>query len=401
MLDFEQALKIVKERTPGPGPVVSVPLSAARGHVLARDITADIDMPPFDKSMMDGFALRESDILSPPVTLRVVGDIPAGTLSAFHIQEGEAAAIMTGAPMPKGADTVVKVEDTSGFGTPTVVVERGARHGANVSYLGEIIQRGDTVLTRGKKIGMAEVALLAAVGCDPVPVFDAPSVAILTTGDELVPPAETPGPGRIRNTNAAALTAFATEMGITPIDLGSVGDSKTAIQGRVAEGLTADLLLISGGVSAGVYDFVIEALRSFGVTIHFDKIAVKPGKPTVFGTKDNHVVLGLPGNPVSAAVIARLFAGTIIAKRRGFSRYGPRTVTATLTTDIDKKPSRLWFVPGILSFENGFSVAAVRAKGSADLLSTVRTNCLIIAPKGTRRLPADSPVTVVIWGRIL
>ncbi len=399
MIDYQIALEQVLGKIPSPLGTVQVPIDDARGRVLAADLRADVDLPPFNKSAMDGFAVRAADIVDLPRTLEVVMDIPAGEMPQGSIGPGQAASIMTGAPVPNGADTVVQVEWTSGFGAKQVEIHRGASVGFNISPRGEIFQAEDVLLEAGRWLRAAEIGVIASIGGDPVTVSTRPTVAVLATGDELVSPGEKPGPGQIRNSNGPVLTAFLKGLGIEPVNLGIAPDDRQATVDAVARGLEHDCLLITGGVSAGAYDFVDDVLVELGVDIHLRKVAMKPGKPTVFGTKGNKLVFGLPGNPVSTMVTARVFVEPALRKIQGATAVGPRVVQATLSDDIKKKPDRLWFVHGQLALQPTLQVRPLKGRGSADLPLAARGDCLIIAPRGVDRVERGSTVDVVVWDR--
>ncbi len=401
MIEYTEALEIIMSHTEGPRDATRVPLEECIGRVLAEDVVSDVDLPPFNKSAMDGFAIKAKDVETVPRTLPVVMDIPAGAMPQRALEAGEAASVMTGAPVPEGSDTVVQVEWTSGFGDETVTVNREVKAGMHISPKAEILKTGAPVLRKGTPIGVEEVALLAAVGTDPVPVFRKPSVAVLSTGDELVTAGARPGPGQIRNTNGPALMNFLTELGLEPTSLGTVGDDLGSLKAAVAEGLKRDCLVLSGGVSAGAYDFVQDVLPELGVTVHTSRVAVKPGKPTVFGTHEGGMVFGLPGNPVSVMVIARIFAAPALRKKMGLASWATKTILARLTDDIKKKPDRLWFVHGNVEMGEEVKVAPVNNRGSADLPAATRGNCLIVAKKGETLIESGAMVDVVVWKRCL
>ena len=399
-ISYESAIEVVRKETPGPTDVQQVPLADADGRILAEDVLSDVDIPPFRKAMMDGFAVRCEDVASPNAPLEVTARIPAGATPPSALAPLTVVEVMTGAPVPEGADAVVMVEQSSGFGARTVTFYRTPSIGDHISEIGEILNEGDRILEKGARVGPDEVALLATVGCDPTPVFSLPSVAVLTTGDELVPPDTRPGPARIRNTNGVLLGAFLKSRGIRPRDLGCAKDRLDEIGEKVESGLDADLLLISGGVSTGAFDFVQDVLRSLSVAIHFSKVAQKPGKPTVFGTLDKagrrHVVMGLPGNPVSTSVVAQLLVGCALDRLTGKRRIGPHIVHAVLTKSIRKKPNRLWFVPGNIILGPELSVTPVSSRGSADVLSYQKSNCLIMAPEGIASIVPGDTVQVIL-----
>ncbi|RMF63452.1 MAG: molybdopterin molybdenumtransferase MoeA, partial [Calditrichaeota bacterium] len=258
----------------------------ARGHVLAEEVRADVDMPPFHKSSMDGYALKASDTARTPAVLEVVGTIPAGTSPTLEVQAGQAAKIMTGAPLPAGADAVQKVELTTSGPDGRVTILEPVVGGTNVAKQGEIFAAGAVVASRGTFITPAVVGLLAAVGRESVQVFARPKVAVLVTGDELVPLGQKPGPGQIRNSNGYALQAQVLGCGAIPEVLGVSSDVKEVLAQKIADGLNADVLLISGGVSMGDFDLVEDVLAEHAVTMFFQKVSIKPGKPTVFGRRE-------------------------------------------------------------------------------------------------------------------
>ena len=401
MIEYREALDIILSRTPEPTEVERVPLSEAKGRVLAEDVSSDVDLPPFNKSAMDGFAIHFGDVATVPATLDVVMDIPAGEVPSMKLEPGKAASIMTGAPVPEGADAVVQVEWTSGFGKDTVTVNRNVPLGLNISPKAEIMKTGATVLEAGTVLDVEEIGLLAAVGGDPVPVFVRPRVAVLSTGDELVPAGKKPGPGQIRNTNGPALIGFLKDLGLNPTALGQAGDDLETLREMIGKGLDHDCLMLSGGVSAGAYDFVQDVLKEHKVELHTTRVAVKPGKPTVFGTVGRKMVFGMPGNPVSAMAIARVLAEPSLRKAMGCSNPGPKQVRARLTKDIKKKSDRLWFIHGQLKLAEDVTVTPVKNHGSADLPAAARGNCLIEAPKGKTLIEEGSFVNVVVWNRCI
>jgi molybdopterin molybdotransferase len=328
----------------------------------------------------------------------VLGEVPAGGWPGSPVGPGEAVAVMTGSPVPPGADAVVQVEWTSGFGSSPLRVLRSASPGTNVSPRGEIARLGSTVLSAGTLLRPEEIALLAAVGTDPVPVFARPRVAVLSTGDELVPASSSPGPDRLRDANRPALLALLRHLGAEPVDLGLVADDPEAILAAVSEGLATDGLVTSGGVSEGVHDHSRDAFARAGVEVLFRALAVKPGRPTVFGTRGAAFVLGLPGNPASALVVARLLLAPAVRRRAGRSLPAPPRLRARLSTDLRKKPDRLWIVGATLDASGPDLLARpLPGLGSADLPNASRATCYILAPRGASTLEAGSPVEVLAW----
>ena len=311
MLEIHEAQQIVL-RTVSRMPIVEAPLSDALGLVLAEDVAADADTPPFDKSAMDGFAVRFADLAELPATLEVVETIPAGRMPQCEVGAGQASRIMTGAPIPGGADTVVMVEHTeavdSDGGVERVRIDRAPKQGANICRRGEDIRCGTPALLAGTCIRPAEVALLAALGAARPKVYRRPTVAVLATGDELVEADKPIDGARIRNSNSPALHARLSQLGVPVRVLGIACDVADELKQSILEGLKSDVLMISGGVSMGSFDLIPGVLVECGVELLFEKVAVKPGKPTVFGRHSSGYVFGLPGNPVSTLVIAELFA---------------------------------------------------------------------------------------------
>jgi len=399
MIDYAEALRTVLERTPAAAGRCDVPLADALGRALAEDVFSDVDLPPFDRSGMDGFAIRAADLVRTPAALTVIGIVPAGGALGRPVGAGEAAEVMTGAPVPEGADAVVQVEWTSGFGEAKVTVERAVAPGDNVSPKGEILRAGAAVLRAGTSIEVEEIALLAAVGSDPVPVRPLPRVAVLSTGDELVPPSAVPGPSQIRNVNGPVLAAFCRGLGLSPAVLGVVPDDPPSIRTALEEALEHDVVLMTGGVSEGAFDYVEEILAASGVEVHFRRAAIKPGKPTVFGTRGQKVVFALPGNPMSSMVVARLLVEPSLRRRMGFAATGPRVIRARLSADLRKKADRAWFVQGELGVGEVPEVRPIGGRGAADIVRAAAGNCLVHAPRGETFLARGTIVDVVVWGR--
>jgi molybdopterin molybdotransferase len=335
---------------------------------------------------MDGYAVRAADVAGAPVDLEVVGEIPAGAVPEFRVQPGQAARIMTGALLPAGADAVQMVERTDD-GEARVRILEAVEAGSHVRRQGENLRKGDELLPQGQRIGAAEVGLLAGAGVVMVPVLRRPRVAIVPTGDELVEPGTRPAPGQIRNSNGYSLYRQIQEEGCRPFYLGIGRDDPGALDGKIALGLDHDVLLLGGGVSMGKYDLVTGALKRAGVEILFEKVAVKPGKPTVFGARSSggrtSLVFGLPGNPVSGMVMFRLLVAPALRRMQGASRSGGRLVRARLSQGLKPTAGRECYHPGRIRWrEGGFEVAPVGHRGSGDLVAWRQANAMI-------RLPAD------------
>jgi len=280
-LTHEQALNVVLTNCVEM-PAIEMGLTEATGRVLAEDLVSDVDMPPFDKSAMDGYAVRAQDIEKVPADLRVIGVIRAGYPSDKSVSPGDCSKIMTGAPLPPGADTVVMVEDTEPIAGDRVRIRRGVSKGSNISPLGEEVRKGDVVARQATVLRPFDIALAAAAGRTTLHVRATPQVAVLATGDEVIEPGRIPRPGQIRNSNSPALVSRLRRIGIEADDLGIAPDESRALRERLQAGLARNVLIVTGGVSVGDYDLVPKLLEDLGVVLLFEKIAVKPGKPAVW-----------------------------------------------------------------------------------------------------------------------
>lgn len=392
MIPFEDAYRIVMESAVALG-TETAPLFEASGRVLAADIASDIDMPPFDKSAMDGYACREEDLGAP---LEVVDTIPAGRMPVRAIGPGQCAKIMTGAVVPEGADCVVMIEHTE-MRDEKVVVTR--KTGAlNICYRAEDVKKGDVVLRKGTLLSPSEVAVLAAVGRAEVPVYRRPVVGIAATGNELVDPSGTPEAAEIRDSNRAQLFTQAELAGCRPVDLGIVPDERGAIAEVIArEEARTDVFLFSGGVSMGEFDFVPEVLRERGFDLLFEEVAIKPGKPTVFAKKEGAYAFGLPGNPVSTFVIFELFVRPFCFALMGCGCTG-LTVTAELAEDVRRRKSdRLAHFP--VRFDAKGRVRPVEYHGSAHIHAYAAADGFISMPIGTTEMRAGASVRVMLTRR--
>ena len=393
MLSFQQALDIVKEKlTAGDLRLRTevVPLGGAQGRVLAEDVAADRDYPPFHRSVRDGYAVRSVDVTSLPVDLHPRGEIRAGEHYTGVVGRGECVSIMTGAPLPAGADAVIMVEYTEAQGGK-IRIQRAVSSGENVVQQGSEVLKGARVLSRGGRLGAAELGLLATVGKSQVPVYVQPGVAILPTGDEVVPVEQPPEWFQIRNSNAIALAAQVAAAGGIPRCLEIAPDAPESLRRLIEEGLKCDLLLLSGGVSAGKYDFVEQVLADLGAEFFFQSVALRPGKPLVFGRVAGKFFFGLPGNPVSTFVTFALFARPALAVLQGADFRQPCFLRARLGKPLQERTGLTVFLPTRLDRSSGESVAfPLDWKGSGDLVGLAAADGFIVMhPDQTTLLAGD------------
>lgn len=409
MISVEAALEIILNEIKPLG-MERINILSALGRILCEDITASIDNPPWDNSAMDGYAVKAADTKraskEKPVLLKVIEDLPAGYTAKKTIKTGEAIRIMTGAPIPKGADAVVMVEETelqgqgasaSGGGKGQVKIFREAKIGDNIRKAGEDFKKGDIVLKKGMNIRPAETGMLAAVGKPNVYVYQKPKVAVLSTGDELVEIEEIPKTGKIINSNSYTLSAQIKECGALPIQLGIARDTKKDLKEKLYYGLSADCIVSSGGVSVGDFDFVKDVLKELGSEMRFWKVAMKPGKPLAFGIIGGKPAFGLPGNPISSMVAFEQFVRPALLKMLGRTDIFKRPFNALLTKSIKKKPGRMHFVRAVLEEKDGQLYATPQeGQGSGILSSMVKSNCLIILPENAKDkdMEKDSNVKV-------
>ena len=376
-----------------PLPEKSLPIGEAVGLVLAEDVIARENMPPFRASAVDGYAVIASDTAP---ARRVIGEQTAGPDRFLRVEPGTAARIMTGAPLPEGADTVVPVENTREE-DGLVVIHRPVRPGAYVRPVGQDMAVGESILTRGTVLGAAEVGLLAAVGQVRVAVHPRPVVALTATGDELVPPNEAPAPGRIRDSNSDALLAAVTLAGGIPLHLGRAGDDVPALRRAVLEGLErADVVLTSGGVSMGTRDLIKPILEELG-TVHFGRLAAKPGKPTTFATVRGVPCFGLPGFPVSSLVMFELFVRPALRLLAGHTRLWRPQITVRLAHAIRHEPDRTEFQRAVVSQRDGeYWAETTGDQVSGRLKSMVGANALIRLPAGRVDFEQEESVTAIL-----
>jgi molybdopterin molybdotransferase len=376
---------------------VGVALGEARGLHLAADVVADVALQPFDNSAMDGYAVRAGDLAAArpgaPVSLALGGESRAGQPATTAVGPGEAIAISTGAMLPDGADTVVRVEDTSRADSRVEFLVSPVP-GANVRRAGEDVAAGATVLRRGAQLGPAELGLLAALGVESVSCHQRPRVAVVTSGDELVPPGEPLPPGGIRDSNSTMVAALLAAAGAELHSRGAAGDSLEATVAALEPALAADALIVCGGVSVGEHDHVKDAFEQLGVERVFWRVALRPGGPTFFGRRGETLVFGLPGNPVSVFATFTLLAAPALAALAGGSPARHRT-TATLGAAYEKKTDRAEAVRCELELTPSGWVATPRPRqGSHVLTSLLGADCLAIVPPEARQLEAGATVEV-------
>lgn len=399
---LDQALTTIQEHLElaGVKPATEVvPLENALGRVLAVEAKSDRDYPPFRRSARDGYAVQSTDTASVPATLGCVGEVRAGGFFQGKLTAGECVSIMTGAPVPEGADAVVMVEDTRQDG-PAITILKAAKALDNIVARGCEAAGGEVVLPSGRRLGAAEVGLLASIGAAPVTVFRQPEVAILATGDELVPVESRPEWFQIRNSNSYALASQVALAGGRPKLLGIAPDDPEALRRSIADGLRSDLLLLSGGVSAGKYDFVEPVLAELGAEFYFDSVAIRPGKPVVFGRAQNKFFFGLPGNPVSAYVTFELFARPAIGVLGGAEFEAPVFLQARILRGVKRREGLVAFLPARVSnLEGSTVVEPVRWQGSGDLAGLPAANCFIVLRPDRNSPEAGEPVEIMFTYR--
>jgi molybdenum cofactor synthesis domain-containing protein len=396
MISISDATSLVLQHTTALS-VESVNLSEALNRVLAEDIIADCDLPPFDRAQMDGYAVRAADVANTPARLGVVGESAAGSGWHNEMKTGEAVRIMTGAPVPVGADAVQQVELTRESNGEVEILER-VDVGRSIVRRASEIRAGETVLRAGEEIYAAMIATLASFGYAQVKVGRRPRVAIMATGSELVDVDKQPGRDQIRDSNNYTLAAYAKLAGATVEGLPlAVDDTRELKRQMAAAAERSDVLITSGGVSMGVYDFTKAALKELGAQIFFERVSLRPGKPTVFGRLGNTLVFGLPGNPVSVAVTFNLFARTALRAMQGAKEPGLKEETAVLVRDLKGSIERESYLPAVLRTDEQGALLAEPLKwgGSSDFVSFARATALIDVPAGVNIIDAGSRVKVV------
>lgn len=397
---FEQILAHVQRTTPR-----EQPLGDSLGLTLAADVTSDVDSPPFDKSMMDGFAIRVEDLQPGETTLDIIETVTAGDVPTKSVVSGQTMRIMTGAQIPAGIDAVVPIEQTEfneGDSTVRILVDEFPT-GKHIIRQGENVKQGATIFTAGTKLRPQEIGGLAEFGHATVSVYAQPKIAVLATGNELVPVDQTPGPGQIRNSNEPMLTAQIRNAGAEPMPLGVAKDEREELREKIQQGLQADFLLLSGGVSAGQLDLVPSELSAAGVQEVFHKIKMKPGKPLWFGVYESAdsnrcYVFGLPGNPVSSMVCFELFCRTAIRRFMGTEPELPQPQKAEMAEQFQFRGDRPTYHPAELRHSAvGLVARPVKWGGSSDLVSTAAANGMLYFPPDEQTYEPGEMVEVIPW----
>jgi molybdopterin molybdotransferase len=413
VVSFEDARHLVEQQAAGvcPGEVETVDLLAGLGRVLAEGVLADRDFPPFARATRDGYAVRAADLAEVPARLDVVGEVKAGDWpepGICSVRPGQAVGIMTGAPLPPGADAVVMVEHTSlladqppgsraGKPAGKLEVRRSVGVGENFVPRGAEARAGQLLLDRGCPLDHASIAIAASVGKSRVRVFRKPRVAVLSTGDEVVEIDATPGPAQIRNSNSYSLAAQVQNAGGEAVRLAIASDERKPLQTLIEEGLRCDLLLLTGGVSMGKYDLVEQVLGELKAEFYFTGAEIQPGRPVVFGSLHKKYFFGLPGNPVSTMVTFELFARPMIEALAGMTPNRLIFLRARLKSEIRTKTGLKRFLPAVLSgeFENA-EVELARWQGSGDIAALARANCYVVVPPDRERIDAGEWVSLLM-----
>jgi molybdopterin molybdotransferase len=395
MLNAQAALDIVLSSVKLQG-TLTVALERAHGLVQAEDILASENVPPFDNAGMDGYAVRAEDVQVVPAVLRVVGEIAAGSAAEMKLSKGEAIAVMTGAKIPSGCDAVVQIERTESCNDGQIKVLQPVTICQNIRRAGDDIEKNKTVLTKGDHLKPQHIGVLASIGKRFVQVYRPPTVAILATGNELVTLDVPLADGKIRNSNAYSLAALVQEIGGLPDNLGIAKDDREDLTNKIHAGLDDDMLIISGGVSVGKYDLVIENLKSIGVEVKFWKVNIKPGMPLVFGIYRGKPVFGLPGNPVSTVITFLQFVKPALMKMMGYRKTDSSfKIRAKLAHDIVKTDGKKHFIRAILENSDGsMTVRSIGSQASNALLSLAKANCLIVLSEETEIVHAGEEVEV-------
>jgi molybdopterin molybdotransferase len=398
MLSYEQARnKVIEEigKSAGPRATALVSVWDALGLVLAQEVKTDREYPPFDRSTRDGYAVRAKEA-APRAKLKCAGEIKAGDTVREALAPGTCIQIMTGAAVPAGADAVVMIEHTQREGD-VVRFERVAQAGQNIVPRGSEAAAGQTILTTGMRLGYAELALAAQVGAVELQCARRPRVAILSTGDEVVLIDETPGEFQIRNSNSVSLAAQVRIAGGEAVVLGNAGDRVEDLGEKIESGLKEDALVLSGGVSMGKYDLVETVLKAMGAEFFFDAVAIRPGKPAVFGMCQGKPVFGLPGNPVSTMVTFELFVAPAIDLLSGAKARALPLVEARLGEAMSEKPGLAHFLPARVEWSGRApEVRALKWQGSGDIAALAKANCFLVVPADKEKIGVGESISVLL-----
>ncbi len=397
MVNADEALTRILNSTPLLE-TESVPLLQAQGRTLGVDTIVDRDLPPFDNSSMDGFALRSSDVgaasAGSNVTLRLAGEARAGKAFPRAVRQGEAVRIMTGAPIPSGADAVVPLEQVRAADEFRLVIDRPVPAGGFVRFAGEDMRKGDRVLKRGTPLGPAELGVLASLGHAHVAVFKRPVVNVLATGDELVDVGSEPAGDQIRNSTSYALWAYIVDAGAVPRLLGIAGDDRGLLKESIRQGLQGDVLIVTGGASVGKYDFVKSILEELGAVLHLTAVNIRPGRPLVFATLGGKLIFGLPGNPVSTGVTFLQFVRPALCAMMGRQPSALR-LSAVMEEAYLKSDRKRHFLRGVARSEGGRLLVRLTGSQSSGVLSSLAAaNCLILVPEEITSLDMGQAVEI-------
>lgn len=379
-------------------PIVRVSLPESLGLVLGEDVVASQDIPPFPNSSMDGYAVLAADVVDTPVELRVVDDLRAGYESGAEVRPGTAIQIMTGAPVPVGADAIVPVEQVE-HGDGTVRILEGVPEGRFIRAAGGDVAEGTTVVSAGDRLGPAHLGVLAALGMTAVPVHRRPVVAYMSTGDEVVPPATAElAPGKIRDTNRPLLSGLLSELGVDAVDLGIVPDDEDALRSALTEAADrADAVVTTGGVSMGTHDLVKQVLAEAG-SVDFWKVAMQPAKPFAFGHIGGTPLFGLPGNPVSSMVAFEQFLRPALLTMMGSEAVLRPRVRGAATEDLSTDPAKTVFVRARAEYRDGRWIATPSKRQQSNMLSAVADgNCFVVVPEGVGDVPTGTEVELEMF----
>ncbi len=402
MRPLEEALKIVLENTKILG-TERIPLQESFGRVLGEEVYSSLYLPPWNNSAMDGYAVLWEDIKEAsqerPAKLHITGDLRAGSMPEKSLCYGEAIRIMTGAPVPAGADTVVKVEDTK-FEGDMISIFRSGKKGENVRKKGENVKKGDLVLKKGTLIGPGQLGSMAMVGKPLMTVYRRPTVMVMSTGDELADLDEDLTENKIPNSNSYSVAAQVMEAGGIPHILGIARDTKESLREKIGQGLTGDVLIVSGGVSVGQYDFVKDILKEYGIDMKFWSVGIRPGHPIAFGLVGERPIFGLPGNPVSTMVTFEVFARPALRKMGGYSALFRPVVDAVVEEEFHDRPGRTHFVRAIVRYKDGsYLVRSTGSQGSGVLMSMAYANSFMVLPPEKEKVLPGEIVKVQLLGR--